>query len=199
VVQVNNDEQSSDKVRQLANQQEGVRKVLDWLRQEGLEPKEITHLRKDACYYGVVVISNEPENEEQRGKYRREAFHILFPIDKPDSLTISEIIILDLASQKAYASLATKTNGALEQHRFYSYLERDLLEKNLNFTIKKDIQELKSFEIYRVLSFDQLTKDILFDSISILRNSIETVRTKTDQLRHTVMSYEPSPTHDYRS
>ncbi|HKH86782.1 MAG TPA: hypothetical protein VKA40_09550, partial [Nitrososphaera sp.] len=55
---------NSDKEKQLGNQRDTIKKVIDWLREEGLEPQEITHLRKDACYYGVV-ISNEAEKEEQ--------------------------------------------------------------------------------------------------------------------------------------
>jgi hypothetical protein len=152
-VQANNGKNSGNKERQLAIQQDTIRKVIDWLRQERLEPEEITHLRKDACYYGVV-ISNETEKTEQRKKNRRDAFHILFPIDNLDSLTISEIIILDLPSQKSYASLASTTNGILEQNRFYSELEHALLEKNVNFIIKKNIRELKSLEISKVVSFD---------------------------------------------
>ena len=46
---------NSDKEKQLANQRDKIKKVIDWLREEGLEPQEITHLRKDACYYGVVI------------------------------------------------------------------------------------------------------------------------------------------------
>ena len=56
---------NSDKEKQLANQRGIIKKVIDWLREEGLEPQEITHLRKDACYYGVV-ISDQAEKKEQR-------------------------------------------------------------------------------------------------------------------------------------
>jgi hypothetical protein len=39
---------NSDKEKQLANQRDTIKKVVDWLIEEGLEPQEITHLRKDA-------------------------------------------------------------------------------------------------------------------------------------------------------
>jgi hypothetical protein len=39
---------NNDKEKQLANQRDIIKKVIDWLREEGLEPQEITHLRKDA-------------------------------------------------------------------------------------------------------------------------------------------------------
>jgi hypothetical protein len=188
-------EKNRDKEKKLANQRDEIWKVIDWLREEGLEPQEITHLRKDACYYGVV-ISNESEKTEQREKQRREAFHILFPIDKLDSLSISEIFILDLQSQKSYASLADKTNGILEQNRFYFDLELVLLQMNVHFIIKKNMRELQSLEISKVVFFDGLTKNTLFNTINTVRNSIEIARIKTEQLRDSALSSKASRADD---
>jgi hypothetical protein len=188
-------EKNRDKEKHLANQRDKIWKVIDWLREEGLEPQEITHLRKDACYYGVV-ISNESEKTEQREKQRREAFHMLFPIDKLDSLSISEIFILDLQSQKSYASLADKTNGILEQNRFYFDLELVLLQMNVHFIIKKNMRELQSLEISKVVFFDGLTKNTLFNTINAVRNSIEIARIKTGQLRDSVLSSKASRADD---
>jgi hypothetical protein len=182
---------NSDKEKQLAKQLGTIKKVINWLREEGLDPREITHLRKDASYYGVV-ISNEAEKIEQRERQRREAFHILFPIDRLDSLSISEIIILDLQSQKSYASLAAKPNGILEQNRFYFDLKLALLQMNVFFIIKKNMQELQSLEIYKVVFFDGLTKDALFDTINIVHNSIEIAIIKTGQLRDEVLPSKAS-------
>src|SRR5215208_470622 len=97
----------NEKEKQLAKRRDAIKKVIDWLIEEGLEPQEITHLRKDAYYYGVV-ISDEAEKTDQHEKQRRKVFHIHFPIDRLDSLSILEIIILDLQSQKSYAALADK-------------------------------------------------------------------------------------------
>src|SRR5919107_4434463 len=105
---------------------------------------------------------------EQREKQRRKAFHFLFPIDRFDSLSISEIIILDLQSQKLYASLAAKMNGILEQNRFYLDLELALLQMNVYFIINKNMREL---EISKVVFFDGLTKHTLFDTINTVHNS----------------------------
>ena len=182
---------NSDKEKLLVNQRDTIKKAIDWLREEGLEPHEITHLRKDACYYGVV-ISDEAEKTEQTEKQRREAFHILFPIDRLDSLRISEIIIFDLQSQKSYSSLAAKTNGILEQNRFYFDLELTLLQMNVYFIIKKNIRELQSLEISKVIFFDGLTKDTLFNTINTVRNAIEIARIKTGQLRDSVLSSKAS-------
>jgi hypothetical protein len=182
---------NSNKEIQLDKQRDAIKKVIRWLRQEGLEPQEITHLRKDASYYGVV-ISSEAEKTEQQERQRREAFHVFFPIDRLDSLSISEIIILDLKSQKSYASLAAKPNGILEQNRFYFDLQLALLQMNVFFTIKKNIQELQSVEIYKVLFFDRLTKDSLFDTINTVHNSIEIARIKTGLLRDEVLLPKPS-------
>ena len=186
---------NSDKEKQLANQRDTIKKVIDWLREEGLEPQEITHLRKDACYYGVV-ISNEAEKEEQGENQRQEAFHILFSIDRLDSLSISEIIILDLQSQKSYASLAAKPNGILEQNRFYFDLELALLQMNVYFIIKKNMRELQSLEISKVVFFDGLTKDTLFNTINTVRNSIKIARIKTGHLRDSVLSSKASRADD---
>jgi hypothetical protein len=183
---------------QLDKQRDAIKKVISWLRQEGLEPQEITHLRKDASYYGVV-ISSEAEKTEQQERQRREAFHVFFPIDRLDSLSISEIIILDLKSQKSYASLAAKPNGILGQNRFYFDLKLALLQMNVFFTIKKNIRELQSVEINKVLFFDGLTKDSLFDTINTVHNSIEIARIKTGLLRDEVLLSKSSRAEDYNN
>lgn len=180
-----------DKEKQPADQLDTIKKVINWLREEGLQPQEITHLRKDARYYGVV-ISNEAHIAEQVDKNRRKAFHILFPIERLDSLTISEIIIFDLKVQKAYSSLGAKTNGFLEQNRFYSELMLVLLQLNVDFLIKKNMRELQSLEIFKVLFFDGLTKDAFFNTINRVHNSIEIARIKTGLLRDSVFSSERS-------
>ena len=174
-----------DKEKQPAEQLDTIKKVIKWLREEGLEPQEITHLRKDARYYGVV-ISNEAEIAGQIAKHRRKAFHILFPVERPDGLTISEIIIFDLKAQKAYSSLGAKTNGFLEQSKFHSDLIVALLQLNVDFLIKKNVRELQSLEIFKVIFFDGLTKDVFFNTINRVHNSIEIARIKTGLLRDAV-------------
>ena len=143
-----------------------------------------------------MVISDQAEKKEQRENQRREAFHILFPIDRLDSLRISEIIILDLQSQKSYASLAAKPNGILEQNRFYFDLELALLRMNVYFIIKKNIRELQSLEISKVVFFDGLTKDTLFNTINTVNNSIEIARIKTCQIQDSVLSSKASRADD---
>src|SRR5215204_2654914 len=178
---------NSDKEKQLANQRDIIKKVVDWLIEEGLEPQEITNLRKDACYYGVV-ISDEAEKTEQREKQRRTAFHILFPIDRLDSLSISEIIIFDLQSQKSYASLAAKMNGILEQNRFYFDLELALLQMNVHFVINKNMRELQSLEISKVVFFDGLTEETRFKSMNTVHDAVEGSRGKIGQRRDSVLA-----------
>jgi hypothetical protein len=194
-VQANNGK-NSEKEKQLAKQRDTIKKVIDWLREEGLEPQEITHLRKDACYYGVVISNEAREKTEQREKQRRKAFHILFPIDRLDSLSISEIIIFDLKTQKSYSSLAAKPDGILEQNRFYFDLELALLQMNVYFMIKKNMRELQSLEIYKVVFFDGLTKDTLLNTVNIVHNSIEIARIKTGQLQDSILSSKVSRADD---
>jgi hypothetical protein len=50
------------------------------------------------------------------------------------------------------------------------------------------MRELQSLEISKVLFFDGLTKDTLFNTINTVRNSIEIARIKTGQLRDSVLS-----------
>jgi hypothetical protein len=111
-------------------------------------------------------------------------------------LSISEIIILDLQSQKLYASLAAKPNGILEQNKFYFDLELALLQMNVCFVIRKNMRELKSLEISKGLFFDRLTKDTLFNTINTVHNSIEIARIKTGQLRDSVLSSKASRADD---
>jgi hypothetical protein len=88
-----------------------------------------------------VVISDQADKTEQRENQRREAFHILFPIDKLDSLRISQIIIFDLKSQKSYASLAAKTSRILEQNRF---MDRSGIIEEKRFKDKKQLKAEQS-------------------------------------------------------
>jgi len=103
---------------------------------------------------------------------------------------------LDLQSQKSYASLAAKPNGILEQNRFYFDLELALLQMNVYFIIKKNIRELQSLEISKVVFFDGLTKDTLFNTINTVNNSIEIARIKTCQIRDSVLSSKASRADD---
>lgn len=91
--------------------------------------------------------------------------------------------------------MAAKTNGILEQNRFYFDLELALLQMNIYFIIKKNMRELQSLEISKVLFFDGLTKDRLFNTINSVRNSIEIARIKTGQLRDSVV-YANTSLHD---
>jgi hypothetical protein len=92
--------------------------------------------------------------------------------------------------------LAAKTNGIMEQNKFYIGLELALLQMNVYFTIKKKMQELQSLEISKVVFFDGLTKDTLLNNINTVRNSIEIARIKTGQLRDSVLSSKASQTED---
>jgi hypothetical protein len=66
--------------------------------------------------------------------------------------------------------LADKTNGILEQNRFYFDLKLALLQMNVYFLIKKNMRELQSLEISKVIFFDGLTKDTLFNTINAVHN-----------------------------
>ena len=52
------------------------------------------------------------------------------------------------------------------------------------------MRELQSLEIFKILFFDGLTKDTLFNTINIVHNSIEIARIKTGLLRDSILSSE---------
>jgi hypothetical protein len=83
-------------------------------------------------------------------------------------------------------------NGILEQNRFYFELELALLQMNVYFVINKNMRELQSLEISKVVFFDGLTKDTFFDTINTVHNSIEISRIKIGQLRDSVLSSKAS-------
>ncbi|HEX5978970.1 MAG TPA: DUF2299 family protein, partial [Nitrososphaeraceae archaeon] len=61
---------------------------------------------------------------------------------------------------------------------------------------KKNIRELQSLEISKVVFFDGLTKDTLFNTINTVNNSIEIARIKTYQIRGSVLSSKTSRADD---
>jgi hypothetical protein len=54
------------------------------------------------------------------------------------------------------------------------------------------MRELQSLEISKVVSFDGLTKDTLFNTINTVHNAIEISRIKIGQLRDSVLSSKAS-------
>jgi hypothetical protein len=61
---------------------------------------------------------------------------------------------------------------------------------NVHFLIKKGARELQSLEVSRVIFFDGLTKDALFNTINEVHNSIEIARIKTGLLRDSILFSE---------
>jgi hypothetical protein len=92
--------------------------------------------------------------------------------------------------------LKVKPNRILEQNRFYFDLELALLQMNVYFIIKKNMRELQSLEISKVVFFDGLTKDTLFNTINTVRNSIKIARIKTGHLRDSVLYSKASRADD---
>ena len=67
---------------------------------------------------------------------------------------------------------------------------------NVYFVINKNMRELQSLEISKVVFFDGLTKDTLFNTINTVNNSIEIARIKTCQIRDSVLSSKASRADD---
>ncbi len=59
---------------------------------------------------------------------------------------------------------------------------------NIHFLIKKSARDLQSLEVSKVIFFDGLTKNTLFNTMNKVHDSIEIARIKTGILRESVLS-----------
>ena len=66
-----------------------------------MNPIDKTHLHEGANYFARIV-TKEGKPTEGGEIVGEEGFHVLFPRDKLDSVTISEVIKLDRQTQKSY-------------------------------------------------------------------------------------------------
>src|SRR5215211_3013339 len=113
---------NNDTKTRLARQRETTDKVINWLREEGFSPEDATRQHGNANYFARIVTQKGKltEGGEIAGE---EGFHDLFPKDKLDIVTISEVIALDRQTQKSYESLGATDQGILKQNRFYFDLQ----------------------------------------------------------------------------
>jgi hypothetical protein len=95
-----------------------------------MNPKDRTRLHEDANYFARIV-TKEGKQTKSGEIVGEEGFHVLFPKDKLDSITISELIALERESQKSYDSLGAIDQGILQQNRFYFDLQLALHQKNV--------------------------------------------------------------------
>jgi hypothetical protein len=65
---------SSDRERRLNRQQEMIDKVINWLKEEGVNPQDLTHLRKDARYFGRIVTKRGRKTEDGRIEREKKVF-----------------------------------------------------------------------------------------------------------------------------
>ena len=121
---------NSDREKRLVRQRETIDKVINWLREEGMNPEDITHLHEGANYFARIVTKKGRQTESGE-IVEEEGFHVLFPKEKLDSVTISEVIALDRDSQKSYESLGATDQGILQQNRFYFDLQLVLHQKKV--------------------------------------------------------------------
>ena len=139
---------NSDREKRLAKQRETIDKVIDWLREEGMNPEDITHMHEGANYFARIVTKKckQKENGEIVGE---EGFNVIFTKDKLDSVTISELITLDRESQKSYGSLGATDQGILQQNKFYFDLQLALHQKNVFFVFEDNVRRLRTLEVYK--------------------------------------------------
>jgi hypothetical protein len=184
-----------EKEKRLNEKQEMIRKVVTWLREEGMNPEDKTSGRDDASYFARIVT--KPGKESPQGQIiGEEGFHVFFPATKIDSVTISELIELKYEDRQAYKSLAAKQEGILRQNRFYFDLQLALLQKNVFFVFEGGVRELKSLEVSKVVFFDGLTKDKFFDTYITVDTAVAIARIKLRQLRDEILPSKAWQTDD---
>jgi hypothetical protein len=183
------DQNRNDRETRLARQQEMITRVLTWLREEGSEAEDRTNLHGAARYFAAVKFKTKTTKQE-------EAFHILFPTNRLDCLTITMIIAMDEQGQKSYESLGKTQEGILIQNKFFYDLKLALLQMNVLFSLKKNIRQLQTVQVDKDIYFDGLTKDSLFNAIYTVFNAIEIARTKNYQFRDVILPSKAGETDD---
>jgi hypothetical protein len=188
---------NGDKEKRLAKQRETIDKVINWLREEGMNPEDRTRLQEGANYFARIV-TKEGKQTESGEIMGEEGFHVLFPKDKLDSVIISELIALDRESQKSYDSLGATDQGMLQQEKFYFDLQLALLQKNVFFVFEDNVRRLRSLEVYKGMFFDGLTKDKFFDTYTTVDSAIAIARIKLGQFREESLPSDAGRTYDDR-
>jgi hypothetical protein len=188
---------NGDREKRLAKQRETIAKVINWLREEGMNPEDRTRLHEGANYFARIV-TKEGKQTESGEIVGEEGFHVLFPKDKLDSVTISELIALDRESQKSYDSLGATDQGILQQDRFYFDLQLALLQKNVFFVFEDNVRRLRTLEVYKGVFFDGLTKDKFFDTYNTVDSAIAIARIKLGQFREEILPSDAGRTDDNR-
>jgi hypothetical protein len=152
-----------------------------------MNPADETHLYEGANYFARIVTREGKPTIESGEIVGEEAFHVLFPKDKLDSVTISEVIKLDRQTQKSYESLGATDQGILQQNGFYFDLQLALHQKNVFFEFEDNVRKLRTLEVYKVVFFDGLTKDKFFDTYITVDNAVAIARIKLGQFQDEIL------------
>jgi hypothetical protein len=190
---------NNGKEKRLARQRETIDKVINWLREEGMNPVDETHLYEGANYFARIVTREGKPTKESGEIVGEEGFHVLFPKDKLDSVTISEVIKLDRQAQKSYESLGATDQGILQQNRFYFDLQLALHQKNVFFEFEYNVRKLRTLKVYKVVFFDGLTKDKFFDTYITVDNAVAIARIKLVQFQDEILPSNAGQTEEDNS
>ncbi len=104
---------------------------------------------------------------------------IVLPKNKPDSIEFLTTADLEKEDQKTYVALKNKE----EKLRIIWELKRSLLEINVGYKIEKDLENLESVTINKIVYFDGLTKDKFMDASFALVRGFSLVELMLYQLR----------------
>jgi hypothetical protein len=154
----------------LTIQRQMIEKVTTWLKDEGFNTEDVTHLHPGTTYFAKVRINE------------RSGFHIEFSLQNPDCVIISEMIVLKKDFQEGYASLS-----ALEQNAFLFDLKLTLLQMNLMFNLENGSRQLQSIVVVKPIYFDALTEDKFFNTVYAVHHGIEVAKVKLGQLRDKIL------------
>ena len=141
---------------------EVIEKIRKWLDEESIEFTPI--------YYPFAEFNVDTKNPNQT---------ISIPKNKPDSIEFLTIANLSNEDQKAYVALKNKE----EKIRILFDLQRSLLELNVGYNIEKDLENLESIIITKIIYFDGLSKDRFMDSRFALLRGFSLVQLMLQQLR----------------
>ena len=141
---------------------EVIEKIRKWLDEESIEFTPVD--------YPFAEFNVDTRNPNQT---------IRIPKNKPDSIEFLTIANLSNEDQKAYVALKNKE----EKLRTLFDLQRSLLELNVGYKIEKDLENLESIIITKIIYFDGLSKDRFMDSRFALLRGFSLVQLMLQQLR----------------
>jgi len=139
--------------------EEAINNIRTWLKEENISSRNIDDEYSD---FHVVATVSQTHNID-----------LVIRKDRMDSVTIAQNMNLSDDDKKAFIHL-TKD----KKKEFIQDLKSSLLYIGVDYTIQPDKERLEFVHVSRIIYFDGLTKDRLFDILSNVLRAMEMVRLK---------------------